>query len=128
VKNPYIKAIERRMDRLRAPKTETFRDPASGRSETIEKGEWQGSMYEYQLFTSLLKEFQTIAAAQKKSKRYMSTDQKPAYARIYKMTPEGRVAERGRAQNEINLILNSMTLAQLLRVELFVKGMYERQL
>lgn len=66
MKNPYIKAIERRMNSLRAPKTKTFRDPASGRSETIEKGEWQGSMYEYELFSSLLKEFQAIAASEKK--------------------------------------------------------------
>ena len=54
------------MNSLRAPKTKTFRDPASGRSETIEKGEWQGSMYEYELFSSLLKEFQAIAASEKK--------------------------------------------------------------
>lgn len=59
--NPYIAVIERRMNRLRAPKTETFRDVASGRSETIVKGEWQGSAYQFELFTSLLKEFNEIA-------------------------------------------------------------------
>jgi hypothetical protein len=58
--NPYITAIERRMDRLRATKTETFRDPASGRSETVTKGEWQGSIYEFNLFSSLLEEFKKI--------------------------------------------------------------------
>lgn len=60
--NPFVKAIKRRIERLRADKTETFRDAASGRSETINKGEWQGSIYEYNLFTSILKEFYVIAA------------------------------------------------------------------
>jgi hypothetical protein len=64
-KNLYIAAIERRMNRLRAPRTETFRDVASGRSETITKGEWQGSIFEFELFSSLLKEFQEIAKGER---------------------------------------------------------------
>lgn len=60
MKNPYIRAIERRMNALRATKTETFRDPASGRSETTEKGEWIGSAYEFELLNGLFKEFKRI--------------------------------------------------------------------
>ena len=59
--NPYLKAIERRMDNLRAAKDERWRDPAGGYGEDIKKGDWLGSAYELQLFTSLLEEFQKIA-------------------------------------------------------------------
>lgn len=60
MKNPYIAAIERRMNNLRAKETYVSIDPASARSETTEKGTWIGSYYEFELFTSLLKEFQKI--------------------------------------------------------------------
>lgn len=52
--------IARRMANLRASKTETFRDAASGRSETIEKGEWQGTIFEFRLYTALLAEIKAI--------------------------------------------------------------------
>jgi hypothetical protein len=60
VKNPYIAAIERRMNNLRATKTEYWPDPGGSRGDQINKGDWQGSYYEFELFTSLLKEFQKI--------------------------------------------------------------------
>jgi hypothetical protein len=55
-----LAVIRERMDRLTQPETETFRDPASGRSETIEKGEWIGSAYEHELFTGLVKRFEGL--------------------------------------------------------------------
>jgi hypothetical protein len=52
--------IQKRVDDLTQKETETFRDPASGRSETIKKGEWTGSAYEHQLFTGLLAKFSAL--------------------------------------------------------------------
>jgi hypothetical protein len=54
--------------RNRASNESATSDPASGRSETITKGEWQGSIFEFELFSSLLKEFQEIAKGERQPK------------------------------------------------------------
>jgi hypothetical protein len=38
----------------------TYVDSPSGRTETIEEGEWMGSAYEWQLFNELKKKFEML--------------------------------------------------------------------
>lgn len=38
----------------------TYVDSPSGRTETIEEGEWMGSAYEWQLFNELKKKFEAL--------------------------------------------------------------------
>lgn len=59
MRNPYIGAIERRMNEKREPEDYVYYDEG-GRRVSIRKGEWTGSAHEFELFNSLLKEFQSI--------------------------------------------------------------------
>lgn len=45
---------------------------------------------------------------------------------IYQMTVEERDTERSRALEQITRLLFGMTTAEILRIEKFVKGVYER--
>lgn len=60
MKNPYIRAIERRMSNLTAKQTTRRIDPASGRTDITFEGAWIGSIHELELLSGILKEFNKI--------------------------------------------------------------------
>jgi hypothetical protein len=61
VKTEAATIVEKKMNVHRAEKDETFNDIPSGRTEMIKKGEWTGSVFEYELFTELLQKINSIS-------------------------------------------------------------------
>lgn len=48
------------MDNLTQKERHVYNDVPSGRTEVIEKGDWMGSHYEFELFTELLNKFRAL--------------------------------------------------------------------